>query len=77
MMHPEDACAFQKFVDELLLLRGTGRLGLRKVQHRIRARRERLTTFEDFLSESQGQNVAVSILCVPYSFDSGHIDTLC
>ena len=33
--------------------------------------REALNTFEGLLPESQGQNLALTVLCVPYSLDSG------
>ena len=36
-----------------------------------RAKREQLEMFEGLLLESHGQNLAVTVLCVPHSLDDG------
>jgi len=38
---------------------------------RFRAKREQLETFYGLLPESQGQNLALTVLCVPCSLDRG------
>ena len=38
----------------------------------FRATREQPTTFWGILPEGQGQNLALTVLCVPYLLDSGH-----
>ena len=38
---------------------------------RFRAKREHLKRVQRHLSESQGQNLALTVLCVPYSLDNG------
>ena len=43
---------------------------------RCRARREHLTRVEGLAPESQGWNLALTVLCVPYSLDSGKADFL-
>ena len=43
---------------------------------RSRARREQLKRFLGLLPESQGQNLAVTVLYVPHSLDSGRGETV-
>ena len=40
------------------------------ITFRFRAKREQLKTFQGLGTQSQGQNLAVTVLCVPYLLDS-------
>ena len=46
-------------------------LGMRVWGYRFRAKREQSKTFQELLSKSQGQNLALTVACVPCSLDSG------
>ena len=46
-------------------------LYVRDADGRVRAKREHLQIFHGFLPESQGQNLALTVLYVPYSLDRG------
>ena len=44
-----------------------------KRERRFRAEKGQLARFQGYLPERQGQNLAVTALCVPYSLDSGKV----
>jgi len=50
---------------------GVGKEALDPVEHHNRAKREQLKRLEGLLPDSQGRNLALALLFVPYSLDSG------
>jgi len=50
---------------------GTLSFGGTNLPRRFRAKREQLQMCSDLLPESQGPNLALTVLCVPYSLDIG------
>ena len=53
----------------------TARITLVSQYYHFRARREELKRFKGLLPESQGQNLALTVLYVPYLLDSGRGST--